>query len=70
MYELPDNGAPTLELGDGLLNSLGNEGQDMFDGVPTKKEEEDTVLQDIIDEYGIPDMKDEMDKTGQVPESI
>ena len=70
LYELPDNGAPTLELGDGLLNSLGNEGQDMFDGVPTKKEEEDTVLQDIIDEYGIPDMKDEMDKTGQVPESI
>ena len=70
LYELPDNGAPTLELGDGLLNSLGNEGQDLFDGVPTKKEEEDTVLQDIIDEYGIPDMKDEMDETGQVPESI
>ena len=70
LYELPDNGAPTLELGDGLLNSLGNEGQDLFDGVPTKKEEEDTVLQDIIDEYGIRDMKDEMDETGQVPESI
>ena len=37
---------------------------------PTKKEEEDEILKDIIDEYNIPDMKDTIDETGQVPESI
>ena len=37
---------------------------------PTKKEEEDEILKDIIDEYNIPDMKDTIGETGQVPESI
>ena len=30
----------------------------------------DTILQDIIDKYNIPDMKNTMDETGKVPENI
>ena len=52
---------PTLELGDKLLNIFGTEGEDLFNYLPTKKDEEDTILQDIIDEYNIPGMKDTMD---------
>ena len=61
---------PTLELGDKLLNIFGTEGEDLFNDLPTKKDEEDTILQDIIDEYNIPGMKDTMDKTGEIPETI
>ena len=72
LHELPDTGMPTLELGDKLLDTLGTEAEDLFNvnAPPTKKEEEDEILKDIIDEYNIPDMKDTMDKTSQVPESI
>ena len=72
LYKLPDTGMPTLELGDKLLDTLGTETEDLFNWnvPPTKKEEEDEVLKDVIDEYNIPDMKDTMDETGQVPESI
>ena len=62
LYELPDDGTPTLELGDKLLNALGNEGENVLADAPTKKDEEDTILQDIIDEYNIPDMKNTMDE--------
>ena len=61
---------PTLELGDKLLNIFGTEEEDLFNYLPTKKDEEDTILQDIIDEYNIPGMKDTMDKTGEIPETI
>ena len=61
---------PTLELGDKLLNIFGTEGEDLFNYLPTKKDEEDTILQDIIDEYNIPGMKDTMDETGEIPENI
>ena len=68
LYELPDVGMPALELGDKLLNIFGTEGEDLFNYLPTKKDEEDTILQDIIDEYNIPGMKDTMDETGEIPE--
>ena len=41
LYELPDTGVPTLETGDKLLDTLGTEAEDLFNNVPTKKEEED-----------------------------
>ena len=61
---------PTLELGDKLLDTLGVEAEDLFNDVPTKKEEEDEVLQKIIDEYNIPGMKETMDETGKMPKNI
>ena len=69
---MPDTGIPTLEIGDKLLDTLGTEAEGLFNvnAPPTKKEEEDEILKDIIDEYNIPDMKDTRDETGQVPESI
>ena len=72
LHELPDTGMPTLELGDKLLDTLGTEAEDLFNvnAPPTKKEEEDEILKDTIDEYNIPDMKDTMHETSQVPESI
>ena len=69
LYELPDN-FPSLELGNKLLDTLGNVGEEVLADTPTKKDEEDSVLQDIIDEYNIPDMKNTMDETGEVPENI
>ena len=70
LYELPDVGMPTLELGDKLLDTLGTEAEDLFNDMPTKKDEEDAILQKVIDEYNIPGMKEKMDETGKVPESI
>ena len=49
---------------------MGNTGEEVLADAPTKEEEEDTILQDIIDEYNIPDMKNTMDETGEVPENI
>ena len=71
LYELPDN-MPDLVLGNGLLNSLGTEAEDLFysSASPTKKEEEDEILKDIMDEYEIDKIRDTMDQTVQVPESI
>ena len=37
---------------------------------PQKEEQEDEILKDILDEYNIDDIKDTMDETGQIPESI
>ena len=72
LYELPDTGMPTLELGDKLIQTLGTEAEDLFDSnVPsTKKEEEDEILKKTMGEYKIDDIKDTMDETGQVPESV
>ena len=71
LYELPDTGMPTLELGDKLIETIGTEAEDLFNSnaSPTKKEE-DEVLKNIIDEYNLDGMKNTMDETGQVPESI
>ena len=69
LYELPDVRMPTLELGDKLLNIFFTLG-DLFNDLPTKKDGEDTILQDVIDEYNIPGMKDTMDETGEIPENI
>ena len=53
-----------LELGDGLVQILGTETEDLFD--PTaplvKKEEEDEILKDLMEEYGVEDIKKTMDK--------
>ena len=72
LYELPYTGIPHLELGYKLAGILGTEGEDLFDvnAPPTKKEEEDEILKKVIEEYDIPGMKDTMDVTGEVPESI
>ena len=70
LYELPDTGMPNLELGDKLLDTLGVEAEDLFNNVPTKKEEEDEVLQKIIDEYDVAGMKETMDETGEIPDNI
>ena len=69
-YELPKN-IPTLELGDPLLNSLGVEAQSLFDNKTlTKKEEEDELLKDFMEQYNIENIKNTMDESGQIPESI
>ena len=71
LYELPDD-IPNLEPGDSLIWTLGNEAEDVFDprAPLTKKEEEDEILKDLMDEYNVEDIKDTMGETGQVPESI
>ena len=73
LFELPENEMPELALGDDLIQSLGVETNDLFDenSPSTKKEEEeDEVLKNLMDEYQLEDIKDSMDETGQVPESI
>ena len=59
MYELPED-FPDLTLGDGLLNSLGVEAQNLFDqdASLTKKEEQDEILKDFMEEYKIDDIRD------------
>ena len=60
-----------LELGDGLLNSLGTSAKTIFnDSIPTQKEEKEEILKDIFDEYNLNDIKSTMDQKGEVPESI
>ena len=72
LYEMPDQKMPDLELGDGLLNSLGTTAQNLFDtdAPPSKKEEEDEILKDFMEEYDIENIKNTMDETAQVPESF
>ena len=71
LHELPDDSQlPHLEMGDGLLDTSGNEGEDIIDGALNRKEEEDLIFKKIIDKYNIPGIKDEMDETGEVPDSI
>ena len=72
LYEMPEPTIPDLELGDRLLNSLGMSAQSLFDNnaPPSKKEEEEEILKDIMDEYEIEKIRDAMDETAQIPESI
>ena len=46
LFEMPERTMPDLELGDGLLNSLGVTAQNLFDeNAPiSKKEEEEEIL--------------------------
>ena len=71
LYELPET-MPDLLLGDELANALGTEAQNLFDqnASPAKKEEEDEILKDFMEEYEIEKIRDTMDETAQVPESI
>ena len=71
LYELPET-MPDLELGHELANALGTEAQNLFDqnAPPTKKEEEDEILKDFMEEYKIEEITDTMDETAQIPESI
>ena len=62
---------PDLELVDELINTLGTEAQSLFDKeFLTKKEEEDEVLKNLMEEYNIENIRDTMDETAQVPEGI
>ena len=68
LYELPDNSE--LELGDGLLETLGDNAEDLFqaDNI-TNKEEEDLILEKIKDEYSFEDIKNCLDEEND-PENI
>ena len=45
LYELPEKKMPELEIGDGLLNSLGTSANTIFDdSIPIQKEEEEEIL--------------------------
>ena len=63
---------PDLELGDRLLNSLGTNSQNLFDvnTPPSKKEEQEEILRDIIDEFEIEKIRNTMDESAQVLENI
>ena len=62
---------PDLELGDKLGNMLGTEAQSLFDKDSlTKKEEEDKILKDLMEEYSIENISDTMHETALVPEKF
>ena len=65
---MPDN--PELEVGDGLIENLGNNAEDLFqvDNI-TKEEEENPALEKIKEEYGFEDIKEAFDE-GNFPENI
>ena len=61
IYELPD--PPKLELGDGLLNSLGAEADDILDQQFVNiKQQEDAVLEQIKEDYNFVEIKDVFDE--------
>ena len=60
-YELLD--PPKLELGDGLLNSLGVQVDDILEQkFVNQKQQEDVVLEQIKEEYNFVEIKDAFDK--------
>ena len=63
---------PELVPGDGLLTNLATAAEDLFNdnAPPTKKEEEDEILKNVMDEYEIEKINDTMDEKATVPESI
>ena len=71
LYELSDL-MPELVLVHGLLNRLGTEAEDLFnlDAPPSKKEEEEEILKDIMGEYETDKIRDTMDEKGEIPKSI
>ena len=57
------NDPPKLELGDGLVNILGPEAEDILDDeIVNKKELEDEVLENIKEEYCFEEIKDAFDE--------
>ena len=71
LHELPET-MPDLALGDELRSALGTEAQNLFDqnASPTKEEEEDEILKDLMEEYEIEKIRDTMDGNAEVPESF
>ena len=71
LYEPPED-IPELELGDGLLQTLDTEAEDLLNpnARPTKKEEEDEILKNLMNEFDVEDIRDTMDETGKVPDSV
>ena len=68
IYELPDT--PKLELGDGLLNTLGVQADDILDQeFVNKKQQEDEVLEQIKEEYNFDEIKNAFDE-GTVPQQL
>ena len=68
IYKLPD--ILILELGDGLLNVLRVEANDVLDSqFITKKEEEEVALEKIKEEYNFDAIKDAFDE-GNVPPQV
>ena len=63
---------PELEVGYGLLQTLGAKIEDLFDTrtPPKKQEEEDEILKNLMKEYDVENIKNTMDETGEVPDSI
>ena len=67
IYELPD--PPKLELGDGLLNSLGAEADDILEQkFINKKEEEDAVFEQIKEDYNFDQIKNAFDEAAVPPQ--
>ena len=68
IHELPD--IPTIELGDGLLDALGVEANNVLENqFVTKKEEEDIALEKIKEECNFDAIKDAFDE-GDVPPQV
>ena len=68
IHELPDH--VEVKLGDGLIDNLGIEANDLLDsGNITQQEEEDVVLEQIKEDYNFDDIKDAFDD-GVVHESV
>ena len=60
-----------LELGDGPIETLGTDTEDLFNtNNLTKQEKEEKIFKKVKEEYGFEDIKDIMDEEGNVPESI
>ena len=67
IYELPDH--IDLELGDGLIDNLGIEENDLLDAVNITRQEEDAVLEQIKENYNFDNIKDTFDE-GNAHESV
>ena len=68
IYGLPEQ--PDLELGDGLIDTLGAEENDLLDSnFITPQEENDVVLEQIKKDYNFDEIKDTFDQ-GVVHESV
>ena len=61
IYELAEQ--PDLELGSGLIDTLGVEANDLLDAdFITKEEENDAVLEQIKEDYNFDEIKDTFDE--------
>ena len=68
IYELPEQ--PDLELGNGLIDAIGVEANDLLDTkIITQEEENYAILEQIKQDYNFDEIKDTFDE-GIVCESI